>query len=149
MSSIESGWGGVFVIAGFDPTIHDTLKGQLLGRLAMKAYQLALVLMLMAAPAIAEIIAPNETPRHVGQNVTVEGVVSDVHHAASGKAIFIDIGGHYPNNAFAAVIFEGDFDKFPEVDSLEGKTVDVTGAIKLFRGRPEIILNDPAQIKTK
>jgi len=115
----------------------------------MKAYQLALVLMLMAAPAIAEIIAPNETPRHVGQNVTVEGVVSDVHHAASGKAIFIDIGGHYPNNAFAAVIFEGDFDKFPEVDSLEGKTVDVTGAIKLFRGRPEIILNDPAQIKTK
>jgi DNA/RNA endonuclease YhcR with UshA esterase domain len=86
---------------------------------------------------------------HVGQNLTVEGVVSEVHHAASGKAIFIDIGGRYPNNPFAAVIFADDASKFPNVDSLEGKTVDISGSVRLYKGKPEIILNDPAQIKAK
>jgi len=39
--------------------------------------------------------------------------------------------------------------KFPDVDSLEGKTIDITGTIKLYNKRLEIILNDPEQIKIK
>jgi DNA/RNA endonuclease YhcR with UshA esterase domain len=35
------------------------------------------------------------------------------------------------------------------VDSLAGKTVDITGQIKDYRGRPEIILDDPEQLKVK
>jgi len=106
-------------------------------------------LALTVTPALAETITPSDTPKYVGKSVTVEGVVSEVHHAASGKVIFIDIGGRYPDNAFAGVIFSGDAPKFPDVDSLEGKTVDITGAIKSHQGRPEIVLNDPAQIKAK
>jgi DNA/RNA endonuclease YhcR with UshA esterase domain len=117
--------------------------------MAMRALSLALVLSFFATSAFAETIAPSEARNHVGENLTVEGVVSEVHHAASGKAIFIDMGGRYPNQPFAAVIFERDFDKFPKVDALEGKTVDVNGAIKLYKARPEIILNDPEQIKAK
>jgi DNA/RNA endonuclease YhcR with UshA esterase domain len=113
----------------------------------MRALVFALVLSALAVPALAETIAPNEASKHVGQTVTVEGVVSDVHHAASGKVIFLDIGGRYPNQQFTAVIFQRDFAKFPKADSLEGKTVDVTGAIKLYRGKPEIILNDPGELK--
>jgi DNA/RNA endonuclease YhcR with UshA esterase domain len=63
--------------------------------------------------------------------------------------IFIDMGGHYPNNVFAGVIFIDDAGKFPGVDSLDGKVVDITGTIKFYQGRTEIILNDPAQIKAK
>ena len=81
--------------------------------------------------------------------MTVEGVVSDVHHAASGRATFIDIGGRYPNNPFTAVIFSDDASKFPDVDTLNGKTVDVTGMIKNYKDRPEIILNDANQVKVK
>ena len=44
----------------------------------------------------------------------------------------LDIGGHYPNNAFTAVILRDDASKFPDVHSLEDKTVDVTGTIKLY-----------------
>ena len=102
-----------------------------------------------ATPAFAETIAPSDTPKYVGKSVTVEGLVSEVHHAASGKVIFVDIGGRYPDSAFAGIIFSDDAPKFPDVDSLEGKTVDITGAIRSYQGRPEIILNDPAQIKTK
>jgi DNA/RNA endonuclease YhcR with UshA esterase domain len=113
------------------------------------AFVLELGLMLAAASAHAETIAPNEAPNHVGQNVTVEGTVSEVDHAASRGVTFIDMGGHYPNNPFAAVIFKDDTDKFPDVDTLNGRTIDVTGLIRLYQGRAEIILNDPAKIKTK
>ncbi len=115
----------------------------------MKRLLLTFSFILMLSPARAETITPVEAPQHVGQNVTVEGPVSEVHHAASGKVTFIDMGGHYPNNTFTAVIFADEASKFPNVDSLEGKTIDVSGQISLYRGRPEIILNDPAQIKMK
>ena len=117
----------------------------------MRALVFAFVpgLMLAAASAHAEPIAPNEAANHIGQNVTVEGTVSEVDHAASRGMTFIDMGGHYPNNTFAAIIFKDDAAKFPDVDTLNGKTIDVTGVIRLYQGRAEIIVNDPAQIKTK
>ncbi len=115
----------------------------------MRAVVLVLGLALTAAPALAETIAPNEAQGHVGQTVTVEGVVSEVHTAASGRATFIDMGGRYPNNSFTVVIFSGNASKFPNLDALIGKTVDVTGSIRLHNGRPEIILNDPGQIEAK
>jgi len=60
---------------------------------------------------------------------------------------FLNIDGIYPNNPFTAVIFKSDADKFPNIKSLEGKTIIVTGQIKLYRNKPEIILNSPNQIK--
>jgi DNA/RNA endonuclease YhcR with UshA esterase domain len=51
--------------------------------------------------------------------------------------IFLNIDGIYPDNPF----------KFPNIKSLEGKTIIVTGQIKLYRNKPEIILNSPNQIK--
>ncbi len=115
----------------------------------MKTLVLALGLALTAAPALAETIPASEAQAHVGQNVTVEGTVSEVHTAASGRATFIDMGDRYPNNVFTAVIFSRDASKFPNVDALNGKTIDITGPVRLYKGRPEIILNDAAQIKTK
>jgi DNA/RNA endonuclease YhcR with UshA esterase domain len=115
----------------------------------MKAFIVTLLLTLTAAPALAETITAAEAKNHVGQNVTVEGVVSEVHHVQSGRATLIDMGGSYPNNAFTAVIFKDDFSKFPNADSLAGKTIDVIGQIKEYRGRPEILLKDAGQIKVK
>ena len=116
----------------------------------MRAFVLAIVLALIAAPVLAaEMIKPEEAPAHVGQIVTVEGTISDVHHAKSGRATFLNMGGRYPNNVFTAVIFADDASKFPDVDSLIGKTVGISGSIGVYKGRPEIILNDAAQIKVK
>ena len=114
----------------------------------MRAIVLALGLALTATSAFAESIAPSQAQAHVGQVVTVEGPVSDVFTARSGVT-FLDIGDRYPNNVFAAVIFNDDAGKFPDVEKLKGKIVDVTGAIRLYQGRSEIILTDPAQIKMK
>jgi hypothetical protein len=40
---------------------------------------------------------------------------------------------YIPTNPFTAVIFKSDADKFPNIKSLEGKTIVVTGQIKLYR----------------
>jgi DNA/RNA endonuclease YhcR with UshA esterase domain len=116
----------------------------------MRALIPSLALTLAAVPAIAQtVIPPEDCPKHIGETVTIEGTVNEVHHAASGRATFIDMGGRYPNNTFAAVIFKDDADKFPNVDTLTDKVVDITGRVKDHKGNCEIIVNDPAQLKTK
>lgn len=115
----------------------------------MKTLVLALGFALMVAPALAQTIQPGEAQAHVGQTVTVEGTVSEVRAAASGRATFIELGGRYPDNVFTAVIFSGDASKFPDVRSFNGKIVDITGPVHLYRGKPEIILKSADQIKAK
>jgi DNA/RNA endonuclease YhcR with UshA esterase domain len=115
----------------------------------LRALLLILGLVLVATPAVAQTIKPAEARAHVGQTVTVEGVVSEVHVASGSGMTFIDMGGRYPDNAFAAVIFRDDASKFPNVAALNGKTVDITGTVKLFKGKAEIILKDAAQLKRR
>jgi DNA/RNA endonuclease YhcR with UshA esterase domain len=118
----------------------------------MRAPVLSLVLplgfALAIAPALAQTIAPADAQTHVDQTVTIEGAVSNVHQIPSGIT-FIDMGGKYPDNTFTAVILAADAAKFPGVTSLNGKTVDVTGKVQLYKGKPEILLTDAAQIKAK
>jgi hypothetical protein len=92
-------------------------------------------------------IAAATAADHVGQSVTVEGIVSDVHVAA--RAIFIDVGAPYPDEDFAGVIFSEDFGAFPNVTALEGNAVDISGTIQLYRGRPEIVLTSASQVRSE
>ncbi|MGA7676274.1 MAG: hypothetical protein WCA78_14660 [Rhizomicrobium sp.] len=106
-------------------------------------------LILLATSAVAQTIRPADALAHVGQTVTVEGVVSEVYNAARTDTTFIDMGGAYPNNVFTAVIFSEDASRFSDVEALDGKTVDVTGVIRLYKGIPEIILKSAGQIKRR
>jgi len=44
-----------------------------------------------------------------------------------------------PRGPDAAVIFPDDAGKFPDAGSLSGKMVEVTGSVRLYHGKPEII----------
>jgi DNA/RNA endonuclease YhcR with UshA esterase domain len=116
----------------------------------MRALVFALVLTLAAAPAHAQtVIAATDAPKHVGETVTVEGTVSAVHTDSRSGVTFIDMGGRYPDQTFTGVVFKDDASKFPNVESLTGKVVDITGQVHDYQGRPETILNDAAQLKVK
>jgi len=116
----------------------------------MRALVFALGLTLATASAHAEtIIAAADAPKHVGETVTVEGTVSAVHTDSRSGVTFIDMGGRYPDQTFTGVIFKNDASKFPNVESLTGKVVEMTGPVHDFKGKPETILNDPAQLKAK
>jgi DNA/RNA endonuclease YhcR with UshA esterase domain len=114
----------------------------------MRIFILAVGFIALALPARAQTIGLAEVKSHVGQQVTVEAAVSDVHTGRSGIT-FIDLGGRYPDNAFVAVIFADDAAKFPNATALEGKTVAISGPVQLYQGRPEIILKSADQLKAK
>jgi hypothetical protein len=78
------------------------------------------------------------------------GMVASSKFASQSKKqpTFINLDKAYPNQIFTIVIWGSDRGKFPEPpeDYYQGKKICVKGMIKAYRGKPEIIVNDPSQI---
>ena len=112
----------------------------------------SMVLIAGVAAARAGSLNPEESASHVGKNATVCGLVASATYAAGSAAAptFLDFGKPYPNETFTAVIFGSDRKKFgtPEM-SLREKQVCVTGEIRLYQGKPQIILRDPKQLSER
>ncbi len=87
----------------------------------------------------------DKAQEHYGETVTIEGKIVAAYN--SGKACFLNFHEDYKNH-FTAVIFSSDLGKFPDnpEDYYYYKTVQVTGLVKKYKGKPEIILKDPSQI---
>ena len=91
-------------------------------------------------------VSPSEAANHIGQEVVVEGVISDVGHSARSDTTFVNMGGKYPNHNFTAVILRSAKPLFPEVRSWEGEKVRIRGVVKIYRGKPEIVLEKAEQV---
>jgi DNA/RNA endonuclease YhcR with UshA esterase domain len=94
-------------------------------------------------------VTPAEAGQHVGENVTVVGTVTGIGHSSRSNTTFINFGGRFPNHKFTAVIFRSSADRFENVDDLDGKRVAVTGKIKMYRGKPEIVLSNATQLRAE
>src|SRR6267378_5166244 len=116
---------------------------------AVKLVAASTMFALGAFSTIAATLSPEDAPGHVGETATVCDSVASAKFAAASHAqpTFLDLDSPYPNALFTAVIFGSDRAKFgtPE-KSLPGTPVCVTGVIRLYRGKPEIILSDPNQL---
>ena len=95
----------------------------------------------------ADKLEPRDIGAHVGETLTVTGTVSEVFTDRRSGATFIDMGGAYPFNSFAAVIFSDSASQFPNVASLGGRNVKIAGVVRLHQGKPEIILMAADQLK--
>jgi DNA/RNA endonuclease YhcR with UshA esterase domain len=104
---------------------------------------------LWAVAAVAAPLTPDEASNHVGQTATVCGEVASTKYDAHlrSQPTFLDFGKPYPNRIFTAVIFGRDRAKFgtPEA-TFRGRRVCVTGQVRNYRGKPEIIVSDPGQL---
>ena len=99
---------------------------------------------LQAEEVAIPVVTPEEAAQHEGKVVTVKGKVDGQRTAASGIT-FLNFGGRHPNQIFSCRAFT---DKFPEgLPACEGKTVEVTGKIKMYEGKPSIDLSGPDKIK--
>jgi hypothetical protein len=94
-------------------------------------------------------LQPADVAAHEGQAITVSGTVSEVFTDPRSRTTFIDMGGVYPFNRFAAVIYAEDARRFPTVASLGGRSVKIAGTVRLYKGKPEIVLTAPDQLKTR
>ncbi|HUX14162.1 MAG TPA: hypothetical protein VMW87_14130 [Spirochaetia bacterium] len=93
-----------------------------------------------------------EAVRHFGTYAVVTGIVAEVHEGADTRATandptFLDFGSPYPAQSLTAVVFSRDRSRFPNLASLVGRTVQVTGRIERYKGRAEIILSSPGQLR--
>ncbi len=86
--------------------------------------------------------------KFIGEEKCVTGKVDNI-YVSSGGTTFFDFCPDYKTCAFSAVIFKSDSFNFPEAKQYQGKTVEITGLVKTYQGRPEIILNNADQIKIK
>ena len=114
---------------------------------------LLVALMLLAVlgrPVFAQkSLSVAEAKEHVGEVATVCGIVVSTRFASStkGQPTFLNLDKPYPNQVFTIVIWGSNHNKFgrPEVEYNE-KRICVTGKIAEYRGKPEIVANDPTQI---
>ncbi|TBX67487.1 hypothetical protein EZL74_09450 [Flavobacterium silvisoli] len=69
----------------------------------------------------------------------------------SNGMTFLNVGGKYPSAPLTVVIYADKLKNFDFVPSTyyKGKTICITGTIKLYKGKPEIIINTPHAIEIK
>ena len=83
----------------------------------------------------------------VGKTGCVAGLVLRVYSARTGNT-FLDFCQDYRTCPFSSVIFASDKNKFGDLQSLQGKRVQILGNVVSYQGRAEIIIRDPKQVQS-
>src|SRR6516164_2600885 len=92
-------------------------------------------------------IKDSEAIKYVGKEVEVRGRVVSVTTSPLGTA-FINFGGEYPNQRFAGFIAAGSpIAGDQRLTMIQGKTISITGIIRIRDGKPEIEVTSADQIK--
>jgi len=91
------------------------------------------------------VISPLDATEYMGKYVTVKGYVADVYR--SEKVAYLNFVKKFPENPFSAVIFAREFEAFGDLNKFADKNVEVTGRVSTYRGKPQMILDKPSQVK--
>ena len=99
------------------------------------------------AVAAPPTITPAEAAQHVGHEVVVQGKVEQIVTALS-LTTHINFGGRYPNQVFTGKIFKPSQGLFVGgVKMYEGKVAEVQGVVRMYKGKPEIEITRPSQLR--
>lgn len=91
------------------------------------------------------VITPMDAGDYNGKTVTVKGFVADIYK--NEKVAYLNFVEKYPDNPFTGVIFARVFSDFPDILKFKNKNVELTGRVSVYKGKPQIIINKPSQIK--
>lgn len=118
----------------------------------MKKIILILISICFQQISFSQTVPLDSAKFYEGKVITVCAKVMDTYVSKQEDATtFINFGNPYPYSTFTVVIFAKDLENFKYTPSeyLKGKNICVTGKVKLFKKKPEIIINSPEQIKVK
>lgn len=116
----------------------------------MKQMIITVATLFLAHVAICQQVVPDSLQYYEGKTVTVCGKVADTFVTKSEKKItHLNFGYGYPNQTFSVTIFSSDLPKFSYIPAefLKEKNVCVTGKVKIYGGKPEIVVNSEEQLK--
>lgn len=116
-------------------------------RLSVGTISLIALLTLFAVPFLSasDCIPIHEAAQHVDETKCVTGKVVRVKVGPS-NVHFLEFCEDQMACPFTVVIFSHDLRDVGDVRRLAGRTIEVQGRVKLYDGRPEIILNRISQI---
>ena len=120
----------------------------------MKTPGVIIILLLMGYRSFSQTSIPAaEAAKHIGEKLTVCDKVfgGRFFENSNDQPTLLNMGDAYPNNPFTFVIYGADRKKFnykPE-EFLVNKQVCVTGEIKNYRDKPQIVVSDTAQLSIR
>lgn len=86
-----------------------------------------------------------EARKHIGTRQCITGTVVRVEHAADDRT-YLNFCQDYRTCPFTVVVFAEDLHHVGSVEALVGRTVEITGKIRDYDGRAQIVLQDLAQL---
>jgi hypothetical protein len=94
-------------------------------------------------------ITAADAAKHLNEKVMVCDKVFGGKFLSDANITLIDVGGSHPNQLLTLVIKGDDRKKFttPPEEAFKDKKVCITGQIVDFKGKPEIVITGPEQIK--
>jgi hypothetical protein len=107
---------------------------------------------LLAKISVAQTVSPDSAKYYEGKTITVCGKIVDTHVSGGEKKnTKLNFEKAYPETPFTAVIFEADLPNFKYTPSeyLKSKNVCVTGAVKMYKDKPEIVITSEKELKIK
>jgi len=135
--------------------VIDTFRNNLKKHLIFKFKKMKRLLILLISICLTQILFSQTVPldsviNYEGKTITVCSKVQSTYVTKGDKkTTYINFGNPYPNTTFTVVIFEGDLPNFKNTPSeyLKDKNVCITGKVKIYKGKPEMIVNKEEQIK--
>jgi hypothetical protein len=114
--------------------------------MSRQAIEMLLFAIFVAPVAFASDCIPiQDAGKHVGETKCVAGKVLRV--KPGQRVHFLDFCGDALACPFTVVVFSHDLKDVGDVRRLEGRSIEISGAIKIYDGKPEIILNRISQIR--
>ncbi len=90
-------------------------------------------------------ISATDAKEHIGAQAVVKGKIAEVN--VGERVTRLNFEEAYPKSPFTAVVFPRNMNQFPEIEKLNGKTVEVSGKVTAYREHAEIVLTSSNQVK--
>ena len=107
----------------------------------------AIILSSVSRISAQNIIPAKNAAKYFGHKIKVCDKVYGSSHTADGTLLYL--GEEYPKQLLTIIIKTSDLSKFkghPDVD-FKGKDICITGVVVNDKGKPEIVVTEPKQIK--
>ena len=92
-------------------------------------------------------ITPDEALSYTNYHskVVVTGTVVEVFE--TDKAVHLNFGKPRPDQTFSVIVYAYKAPSFPGLKGMKGKTIEATGTISTYEGKPLMYATEPAQLK--
>jgi hypothetical protein len=109
--------------------------------------KLTTVVLLLSTFAAGDCVPITAAKKYLNDSVCVTGKVVKVAVSQRSGTHFLNFCDDYRNCPFSVVVFARDLPRVGNVRWLEGKTIEIYGKVKEYKGQAEIVLSDMRQLR--